>query len=60
MRPRFTNHLAAKCLNHNGEITLIKDNMHPTPSFFSATSELQRFEEGCRRMFKVNIRHGIK
>lgn len=59
-RTRFINHLAAKCINNHGEILLIKDDNHISPSFFSASPELRKFEEGCRRMFKVNIRHGLK
>lgn len=61
-RIKFASSLAAKCINNQGEITLIKDDRHipVTPSFFSTTPELRSFEEGCRRAFKVNIRRGLK
>ena len=51
MRPRFTNHLAAKCLNHNGEITLIKGTIYiphlVSSQLFQSFNALKKAVEEC-------------
>jgi len=45
----------------NGEIILIKDNKTVlSPTFFSASPELQKFEEGCRKLFKTHPKHAFR
>ena len=52
---------AATCINMNGEIILIKDNKAVlSPTFFSASPELQKFEEGCRKLFKTHPKHAFR